>query len=109
MHRAVGAFHMPMPPKHTAMMHVIVRFAGQSLLHREPARHARAINPAHGIEGRFGHPAKMVAREQVVADLHINAAIGGSEGDAIGQQRNAGQSRGQTEESQQAFHGVLEC
>ena len=58
----------------------------------------------HGV-----HPVKMVAREQFVADLHINAAIGGSEGDTIGQQRNAGQSRGQTEESQQAFHGVLEC
>ena len=51
----------------------------------------------------------MVAREQFVADLYINAAIGGSEGDTIGQQRNAGQSRGQIEESQQAFHGVLEC
>ena len=28
MHRAVGTFHMAMPPEHTAMMYVIVRFAG---------------------------------------------------------------------------------
>ena len=66
------------------MMHVIVRFIRQSLLHWEPPRHARAVNPAHRIQGRFGHPLKMVAGEQFTADLHINTAIIWGEGDAIG-------------------------